>query len=515
MRFKSSIYLASFYTMCYTASLVRPAAAAPAEPPPRLSLSMAEAVDRALAANVDLAQQRLRPPQAEERVKEAQGAYDVQLGVNASYLSENLPVDTALAGAPPLDTQTMDVGVSLERKLDTGGSVRLGFDSQRSSTNAAYALFDPAYRSGLSLRVQQPLLRDRAIDADRERLRRLRKEASAADLELQDVVSGIRAEVRRRYYDLIAAIDAHRASETSLELARALLTQNRSRVAAGAAGSLEIAEAEAEMATRLEDVIVADAAVRAAEDGLKRLILPRDAEASLWRARIVPTDPPSADRLDLDVEAAVTRALDGRLDIAAARRRVEAVEISAGFLRDQSKARVDLVASYATAGLDGTELIRDTFGGPVRGTVSGGYGDAVRSAFGQDHRTWTVGVNVSHAIGNRRGKALAARGHLEQEDARAELRRLEMDVIAEVREAARGVETGFQRLEATRAAHALQVERLRAEERRREAGMSTTFLVTQAQRDLALAEVAEIRAVADYGKSLVELERVQTGRGRR
>jgi hypothetical protein len=39
--------------------------------------------------------------------------------------------------------------------------------------------------------------------------------------------------------------------------------------------------------------------------------------------------------------------------------------------------------------------------------------------------------------------------------------------------------------------------------------MSTNFLVTQAQRDLALAEVGELRAIADYGKSLIDFELVQ------
>ena len=39
--------------------------------------------------------------------------------------------------------------------------------------------------------------------------------------------------------------------------------------------------------------------------------------------------------------------------------------------------------------------------------------------------------------------------------------------------------------------------------------MSTNFFVTQAQRDLAQAEVNEVRAIADYRKSLVTFERVQ------
>ncbi len=59
----------------------------------------------------------------------------------------------------------------------------------------------------------------------------------------------------------------------------------------------------------------------------------------------------------------------------------------------------------------------------------------------------------------------------------------------------------------------LQERRLDAEEKRFAAGMSTNFLVTQAQRDLALAEVAELRALGDYRKSLVNFERVQLAGG--
>jgi hypothetical protein len=39
--------------------------------------------------------------------------------------------------------------------------------------------------------------------------------------------------------------------------------------------------------------------------------------------------------------------------------------------------------------------------------------------------------------------------------------------------------------------------------------MSTNFFVTQAQRDLAEAEVNELRAIADYRKSVINYQRVQ------
>ena len=84
-----------------------------------------------------------------------------------------------------------------------------------------------------------------------------------------------------------------------------------------------------------------------------------------------------------------------------------------------------------------------------------------------------------------------------------------MQITGEVRSAARAVETNYKRVESTRAARVLQERRLDAETKKFAAGMSTNFLVTQSQRDLAIAEVAELRAIADYRKSLVNFERVQ------
>ena len=59
------------------------------------------------------------------------------------------------------------------------------------------------------------------------------------------------------------------------------------------------------------------------------------------------------------------------------------------------------------------------------------------------------------------------------------------------------------------AARELAEKRLEAEQSKFEVGMSTNFFVVQAQRDLRDAQNAELRALADYRKSLVVFERVQ------
>ena len=65
------------------------------------------------------------------------------------------------------------------------------------------------------------------------------------------------------------------------------------------------------------------------------------------------------------------------------------------------------------------------------------------------------------------------------------------------------------RIEAAAAARELAAEQLAAEQSKFAAGMQTNFFVVRAQRDLATAQAAELRAIRDQQKALVELERAQ------
>src|SRR4029077_2619244 len=60
-----------------------------------------------------------------------------------------------------------------------------------------------------------------------------------------------------------------------------------------------------------------------------------------------------------------------------------------------------------------------------------------------------------------------------------------------------------------RAGAALAEERLQSEQRRYEVGLSTTFFVTQAQRDLLEAQVNLLQTTLDYESALVNFEAVQ------
>jgi outer membrane protein len=270
-----------------------------------------------------------------------------------------------------------------------------------------------------------------------------------------------------------------------------------------------VVSARAEVAAREEGVIVAENAVAEAEDTLKQSIFPEN-DPTMWAIKLVLTDRPSDAPVPVDMAGAVAKALESRTDVVAARKSLEANDLTLSYRRNQLLPQVDLVGNYGGSGTGGTQLIRDEppFG-PVTETIPGGYGDALSEVFGRDYPTWTIGFNVSYAIPNRTAKAAAARAQLSKEQAMASLRQLELQVAAEVRTAARAVESGIKQVASSKAARELAAERLDAEQKKFAAGMSTNYLVTQAQRDLADQEVAQIQAIANYAKSVVNFQRVQ------
>ncbi len=80
-------------------------------------------------------------------------------------------------------------------------------------------------------------------------------------------------------------------------------------------------------------------------------------------------------------------------------------------------------------------------------------------------------------------------------------------VIFDLKEGVRRLQTDFKRIETTRSARILSEKQLQAERERLNVGLSTTRFVLDFQRDLAIAQRNELRAVVDYNKSLSNLAR--------
>ena len=95
--------------------------------------------------------------------------------------------------------------------------------------------------------------------------------------------------MRNAYYDLVGAIGNLAVQRQSLLLSQQSLKDNRARVEIGTMAPLDIVQAEAEVATREEAVIIAEAAIERLMDNLRALVY-NPSSAEFWTARIDPTD---------------------------------------------------------------------------------------------------------------------------------------------------------------------------------------------------------------------------------
>jgi outer membrane protein len=492
------------------ALLMATAAAAQSDKPDTLSLTLADAVQRAVENNPDLAIVRLGTEVEAARVGESKGAYAPVFSTILGRSSNVTPPSNFLLGDRGVDVNDMFSSTGVRQRLPWGaGTWSLSWDTARTTSNSPLNSFDPALQSGFGLAFSQPLLRDRKIDAARQQYVIARRNQESSELRFRESVVQTVAAVKQAYWTLKATVANVAVQQRSLELAEELARQNRIRVDAGQIPPLDLVQAEAEIAQRRENLIRANATVGDAEDGLRRMIMNPD-DASFWNVKLDPIEEPTDRDVLPDVDAAVANALNGRYDLARATQDLENAKTNVEYLHNQKLPDVRLETSYRGSGLGGTQFLRaGGFPGTITGTHDRSLGSALAQAFSPDYPTWSVGVTVSYPLGHSYEDASLARADVEQRQAAQRIASLQLQTAETVRQAARQVRSTAERVDAAKAGATLAQQRFDAEQRRYDVGLSTTFLVTQAQRDLLQAQVNLLQTTLDYESSLVNFEAVQ------
>jgi outer membrane protein len=475
-----------------------------------LRISVDEAVQMALQNNVDLAAARIDPQIGDTRVAAAAGLFRPNFASSVDSNNQlQPPASLLLPNATRTDIVTTNVGLN-QRLPWFGTSYNVGWNTSHTDTNNVITSFNPLLRSGMSLTVSQPLLRDLFTDAFRAQLQISHVNRDIADTRLREAMVQTTAAVKAAYWNLVSARANVSARRAALALAEELVRVNRAKVDVGQSPPIDLVSAQAEVASNQEQLIVAETAVKQAEDRLRLLIFDA-ARRDVWNTPLEPIDTPPVGITALDVETAVTNALRDRTDLERARKDTENAATSLRLASNQRLPDVRINASYQTNGLGGTQLLRGPgFPGPIIGpgqVIS--FGSILNQVFRSDYPTWGVGVSVNYPLGQGADQANHARSQLEAQQANQRVRAAEARVIQQVREAAWKVEMNARRIETARAVRQLAEQRRDVEQRRFDVGMSTSFLVIQAQRDLAQATQNELAAVLAYDLSLVDFEALQ------
>lgn len=475
-----------------------------------LRLTLDDAVRRAVENNPELAIVRLGTEVEAARVGESRSAFTPVFSTVFGHSSSVTPPSSLLLGDRGVDFNDLFSSTGVQQRLPWGsGTWSASWDASRSTTNNPISSFDPSMQSGLQLAFSQPLFKNRAIDEARYQYKIAKRNEDSSDLRFREAVVQTVAAVKQAYWTLKATLANVRVQQRSLELAQELARENKLKVTAGQIPPLDSVQADAEVEQRRENLIRARTIAEDAEDALRRLIV-NPSDAGFWHVRIDPTEEPTFSGQTPDVDGAVAKALNQRYDLARADQELANAKTSVDFLHNQKLPDVRLETSYRGSGLSGTQFLRTGgFPGSVIGTRNLGYADALGQAFTNDYPTWSLGVTVSYPLGRGYEEASLARAEVERRQAEQRISSLRIQAAETVRKAGRQIQSASQRVDAARAGATLAQERLDVEQRRYEVGLSTTFLVTQAQRDLLEAQVNLLQTSLDYESAIVNFEAVQ------
>ena len=507
----TSIFAALFIA---GAAAIAPASAqAQTSGAPVRTLTIEEAVRLALDNNLGVQIARINPQISDLSVALARAAWLPTFSTTVQGSNASTPNSSFLSGGATgqsgISNGRLSSNIGLLQQTPWGGSYQVGWDSTRSTTTNLFSNFSPQLQSSLSLNIRQPLLRNFGIDNLRQQVIISEKNREISDIGVEQTVATTSRAVRNAYWDLAYAIASLAVQQQSLDLANESLRETNTRIQIGTTPPIDAVEAEAEVATREQAVIVAQEQIETAQDALRSLIF-NPSDPNFWTTRIEPAELPAFQPVTVDVDGAVRNALQMRTDLLQTRKSMEENDVNIKYFRNQTLPDVTASFDYGLTGLGGTQFVRGTgFPGPIIGETQRSFGSVLGDLFGNQYPNWTLALNISYPLGHSQQEANLARAQLQNSQTLSQLRNAELQVVTQVRNVARQVQTNAKLVESSRTSRALAEQRLDAEQKKLAAGTSTQFLVFQAQRDLAQARNTQLNSVLSYNRSLVDLETVQ------
>jgi outer membrane protein TolC len=451
-------------------------------------LSLAEAVALAARNNPVLAQFDFALAEARARVVQASGREDVLFEVEASYRRQPAPGELALA----FERQDLTfVEARLTRLLPTGGTIGVaannGFSHVVGAVDSATGMrFDvDTHTPSLALIVTQPLLRGIGPSVARQQLHRaragrqvatLRREAAAADI-LRDVVAA--------YWELAYATEEVRIRRDSLDRAQKQLEEVKAQVNAGRKPRAALAEVDASVAGREEDLLRAEMALTERSLDMRRLL---GLEIGPGQIDLAAAEAPQVDARDPDLQAAVGRALDRNQALLATREEQRSVEVDLDVARNALLPTLDLSFSAGPVGRS------DDFGTAFSELREFSTFNTTAAVLFSTPIGWNdpIGSRDAAQAALRRARAVEA----------AERARVARDAVA----SARGVQLARGRMTALERGGAAAETNLEGERARYRAGLTTNFEVLRRQEELALAQLRLARSRTDWLRGQATLE---------
>ena len=405
-----------------------------------------------------------------------------------------------------------NLNASVQKRFTPGTSAELKLNNENYNTDLSSQGLVPQYKSELILSLTQPLLKDFGIEIGTSQIRIANLNQQMSAEQFKKSAMDILYRIELFYWNLYFQNEDLKSKQISLKLAEDLLREMKIKIDAGTMAPIEIYQAEQNVASRQEEIIVSKRRVKDAEDFLKSALNLYEKE-QYWNVSIIPQDKPNLTEVHPALDECIRIALEKRPDFIKSKLDLTASNIQVKYAKNQTLPRIDLVGSIGTSGLAGRPQSTQGIYGPFVSTKPGpwtGHWDDVYDRMGSgDYYSYLIGLKLEIPLENRMAKGQYAQAKIQAAQSVTDLKRTEITIINEVRDAVREVETDVQRLETARAILKTSEETLAAEKKKYDVGMSTQRDVLDFQDRLQKAMSNLALVESDYSRAVSNLARVK------
>ncbi|MBV8902905.1 MAG: TolC family protein [Acidobacteriia bacterium] len=410
-----------------------------------------------------------------------------------------------IAGTPVLIQSVRNYNTTVTQGLLTGGGLQLIDFEQHLRENSPFDNLNPAVGPYMSVVFYHSLLQGFGRKVNGRTIRIAEINTTASREQFRSQLLDLCANVLHRYWDLVGARDELMARRQAVEITQKFYDDTKYEISVGAMAPFELIRAEAELATRRQDVLVGQDTVEQRSIALKQM-LTHAADPALDNVGVIPLDPidvPAQDNLP-PFRDLLTTAMAKRPDVAVSKYRDETDEINLiGTANPLLPSLTGLAYTY-DRGVAGTS---QTSGGGTKSYFIGGYGNALGQIFRRNFPNNVVGANFSIPLRNRQAQGDYGIDQLQFRQSQLRGQKDTNQIAVDIANQANALVQARARYSAAQNTRILQQQLLEADEKRAK-GVATFNTLMVDRRGLIAAEISETSALAAYAHAQTSLDQV-------
>lgn len=485
-------------------------------------LTLAETIELALENNRDIEVARKTTKIAEWDLRAIRGAYQPRFTGQTYYENSTTPNVSIFSNNSKTTQGTFVANAAITAPLPRFGTVLAGtFNNNRVTTDNPISILSPQYSSNLGFSLTQPLFRGRSFDATRRSIEISKANISLTDIQFKQRSIEVVAQVEKAYWDLTFALRNLQVQRDGVRDAKVQLEHNQRLVDEGQLAPIDIVAAETQVANFEQAVYDALTVVNTTENILKALVSPNRNDR-LWQQAIVPVESVEQDVPDSTLTQAIDLAMTNRPELEVNNAQKTLNLIDQRLYRDQKKPQIDLIASYSSAGIGGSQNpdFDPTFptacstnpNSPACAQQQANLalltGNPLRGIFANRYPVYRVGLNFNIPLfGDKTASAQLGRTKVEAQRLETQREQIEQGIQVEVRNALQAIRNAEARLRTAAIIRENTAKQYESEQRKLDAGQSDVYKVLERQTAFTAARSQELRSRTDLNKAIAELER--------